>query len=128
MQTKATGENVMSVTRGSFNAPSFYNALDDERVRRNLTWRHVANEAGISQSTLTRLAQGKRPDVDSLAALADWANLSVDDFIIRVLGAPEKEPTAQITTYLRASKELSAESAAALDRIIKIAYESLKDR
>lgn len=118
----------MSLTRGSFNASSFYQALDGVRESRNLTWRQVATEAGISQSTLTRLAQGKRPDVDSLAALSDWANLSVDNFIIRVLGAPEEEPTAQISTYLRAKKELSPESAEALDRIIKIAYESLKDR
>lgn len=37
------------------------------------TWREVAMEAGVSPSTLSRLAKGYRPDVDGLIALLVWS-------------------------------------------------------
>ena len=113
--------------RGSFNSGQFFGALDAERQSRRLLWKQVAEQSGISPSTLTRLAQGKRPDVDSLAALVDWAGLRVDDFIVRVHSAPEPQPLAMISTYLRADQNLSADAAAALERVVKATYEALRN-
>ena len=48
---------------------ALYVTLDSERQQRGLSWRQVAQEAGIGPSTLSRMAQGNRPDVDSFAAL-----------------------------------------------------------
>ncbi len=92
-----------------------------------LNWRQVAIEAKISQSTLTRLAQGKRPDVDSLAALVDWADLSADDFVVRSGAKEETEPLAMISTYLRADRSLSPQAADAIDRVVRAAYDALRN-
>ena len=113
--------------RGSFDAPSFFRALDAERQARRIMWKQVAAEAGVSQSTLTRLAQGRRPDVDSLAALVDWAGLKADDFVVRVHGAREAAPLAMISTYLKSDRNLSPEAASALEKVVKATYEALRN-
>jgi transcriptional regulator with XRE-family HTH domain len=115
----------MVAERGSFDATGFYAALDAVRRGRSLNWRQVATEAKVSPSTLTRLAQ-KRPDVDSLAALVDWAGLKADDFVIRVHESQEAEPLAMISTYLRADRTLSPEAAAAIDTVVRATYEALR--
>lgn len=112
--------------RGSFDGPAFFAALDGIRESRGLNWKQVSSGAGISQSTLTRLAQGKRPDVDSLAALVDWAGLRVDDYVVRVHGEVSDEPLAMISTYLRADKSLSPEVAGALEDVLQATYRVLK--
>jgi transcriptional regulator with XRE-family HTH domain len=113
--------------RGWFDAAAFFAAIDAQRQERRLLWRDVAKEAKISQSTLTRLAQGKRPDVDSLAALLDWAGLSADRFVVRAQPDNKAEPLAMISTFLRADRSLSPQAAEALDKVVKATYEALKD-
>lgn len=112
--------------RGSFDAAAFFAALDGERQARGLNWKQAAAKAKVSQSTLTRLAQGKRPDVDSLAALVDWAGLRADDFVVRVHQDVEATPLAMISTYLRADRNLSPEAASALEKVVKATYEALR--
>lgn len=117
----------MVTERGSFDGVAFFAALDGVREARTLNWKQVAQGAGVSPSTLTRLAQGKRPDVDSLAALVDWAGLSADDFVVRVHGETRDEPLAMISTYLRADKSLSPRVAEALEDVLQATYKVLKD-
>jgi transcriptional regulator with XRE-family HTH domain len=114
--------------KAHFDAAAFYAALDAQRQARNLNWKTVAAEAKVSASTLTRMGQGKRPDVDSLAALCAWSGLDADDYI-RSAGVPggRAEPLAKISTYLRSDPHLSPESADALDAVIKATYERFKD-
>jgi transcriptional regulator with XRE-family HTH domain len=112
--------------RGSFDAPAFFAALDAERAARGKNWKQVAEHAGVSQSTLTRLAQGKRPDVDSLAALVDWAGLKADDYVVRVHQNEAANPLAMISTYLRSDRNLTPEAAAALEKVVKATYEALR--
>lgn len=109
----------------SFDAEAFYEALDAQRQAKKMVWRQVAEQAGVSASTFTRMAQGKRPDVDGLAALCAWSGLSADDFVRgeRTEGA---EPLAMISTLLRADKNLSPQSAAMLDDLVKVTYQRLK--
>jgi transcriptional regulator with XRE-family HTH domain len=111
---------------GWFDASAFYEALDAERQARKLNWKQIAAESGVSASTLTRMAQGKRPDVDSLAALAAWSGLRTDEFVRSGEARPEPEPLAKITTYLRSDKNLSPEAARALDELIKATYNRLR--
>jgi transcriptional regulator with XRE-family HTH domain len=113
--------------RGTFDAGAFFAALDEQRRSRGVLWKRVAAEAGVSQSTLTRLAQGKRPDVDSLAALVDWGGLSADSFVVRTAPETEAEPLAMISTYLRADRNLSPSAAAALEKVVRATYEALKN-
>lgn len=113
---------------GWFDAEAFYEALDAERQARRLTWKQVAAQSGVSASTLTRMAQGKRPDVDGLAALAAWSGLNTDDYVRSAEARPEPEPLAAISTYLRGDKNLSPEAATALDELIKATYERLRTK
>ncbi len=75
------------------------------------------------------MAQGKRPDVDSLAALVAWSGLDADDFVrSEDETRPEVEPLAMISTYLRSDRNLTPKAAAALEEVIKAAYQSLRRR
>ena len=117
------------ITRiGEFDGVGFFFALDATRQDQDKTWRKVAEESGVSQSTLTRMSQGKRPDVDSLAALTTWSGLRADDFVRPANPSNRKNPRtlAQITTYLRSDPNLSQEAATALDAVIQATYKRLK--
>jgi DNA-binding Xre family transcriptional regulator len=115
--------------KGWFDAEGFYAALDAARLARGLNWKQVAAGSGVSASTLTRMAQGKRPDVDGLAALCAWSGLDADDFVrSEDDDRTPAEPLAMISTYLRSDRNLSAESAAALEEVIKITYERLRQK
>jgi transcriptional regulator with XRE-family HTH domain len=114
--------------KGWFDTGGFYEALDAARQSKRLTWKQVAAESGVSASTLTRMAQGKRPDVDGLAALAAWSGLSADSYVRSDKARPSPEPLALISTYLRGDKNLSPEAAVALDELIKATYERLRTR
>ena len=112
---------------GRFDADGFYAALDGERQAREITWKRVADESGVSPSTLTRMAQGRRPDVDSLAALCSWSGLNVDRFMRSGGSKEEAEPLAMISTYLRSDPQLNDEAAVALDQLVKVAYRSMRN-
>ncbi len=112
--------------RGWFDSDGFYEALDAVRQAKRLNWKQVASESGVSASTLTRMAQGKRPDVDGLAALSAWSGLVADDYVRSDEERPAPEPLALISTYLRSDKNLSVEAATALDEMIKVTYERLR--
>lgn len=113
---------------GTFDAHGFYQALDATREARGMNWKEVAQASGVSASTLTRMAQGKRPDVDSLAALVTWSGLDTCEYLLSGKHKQAPEPLALISTYLRSDKHLSAASAAALDQIVRTAYQQMRKR
>ncbi len=115
--------------KGTFDNSAFFSALDAHRSAKNLTWKQVAENSGVSASTLTRIAQGKRPDVDSLAALVSWSGLNADDYVRDGSHSNQKPETlAVISTYLRADPNLSAEGAVALEEVIKATYARIRKK
>lgn len=108
-----------------FDVENFYAALNAARLSRQMTWKEVAEEAGISASTLSRIGQGKRPDVDGLAALLAWSKLKAEAFIPGA-GDGEAEPIARITALLRADPDLSPTNAKVLEDIIVTTYGRLR--
>lgn len=115
--------NRQTVTEAHFDGDKFVATLDDTRQARRLTWRKVADEAGVSASTLTRLSQGKRPDVDSLGALAHWAGVETDAFFKTHKPPRVTEPLAQAIGYLRADPSLGKDGVNALEAILRVTYE-----
>jgi transcriptional regulator with XRE-family HTH domain len=112
--------------KGHFDAEGFFAALDAVRISRKSNWKMVSKATGVSASTLTRMAQGRRPDVDGLAALCLWSGLKADDFILETEGQRgEATPIAMISTYLRADPNLTKEAAIALEQVIKATYEHM---
>ncbi len=109
-----------------FDGDAFYRALEATVVARSKNWKQVAAETGISASTLTRMAQGRKPDAASLAALSAWAGLNPSDFVSASYKAAGPEALAQISTLLRADPNLDAEGAQAVDAIVRAAYAKLR--
>lgn len=112
--------------KGTFDAGAFFSALDSQRIAKKMNWKDVAAQSGVSASTLTRMAQGKRPDVDSLAALTAWAGLNADHYIRDGEIKSSPETLAMISTHLRADSNLSNEGAIALEELIKATYARLR--
>ena len=113
------------MAKEGFDLGSFHAALNAQRVAKGLTWKDVAEQSGVSASTLTRMSQGKRPDVDGLALLLAWSGLDALKFVPT---ANEPEPMAEIAANLRADQNLSEDSAKALEDIIRVAYERFRER
>ena len=111
-----------------FDGAAFYAALDGVRDRRKLNWKQVAAASKVSASTLTRLAQGRRPDVDSLAKLLTWSGLKAESFIRGEKPVSKSPETlAMISTYLRADPHLTPSSAAHLEELVKVTYRRLRE-
>lgn len=114
--------------RRRFDAEGFYSAIDAERRSRRQTWKLVAEEARVSASTLTRMAQGKRPDVDSMAALIAWSGLSADMFVKDAQATPGPSSLSVISTSLKSDPYLTPEAAEALDELMKVTYERMRKK
>ena len=114
------------MSNSGYDAQAFYAALDTQRTAKGKSWKQVAHEAGVSASTLTRMGQGKRPDLDTLGALATWSGLTVDDFVVGKLAKIETEPLTRMTALLRTDRNLTSEGAATLEAILKTAYAHLR--
>lgn len=105
---------------------ALYAAVDRKRSSANLSWRELAGKLGISPSTFTRMAQGRRPDVDTFATLLRWLNMQADEFVRpRIPQTEEQEPMAVISSYLRSARNIRSEDAEALEDIIAAAYRRL---
>ncbi|MFE5368143.1 helix-turn-helix domain-containing protein [Streptomyces mirabilis] len=63
--------------------------LDVRRRQQRLSWRQLAARLDLSASTLSRLADGKRPDADALVSLLVW--LDLDDGVNYVIKPKEQQ-------------------------------------
>ena len=113
--------------RTRIDVPGLYAALDGARRARDLSWRQLAAEVGCSPSTMTRLANGHRPDADAFVALATWLKMPAENFIITDSpetgdqGDQQPELMAQVSVLLRARPDLSSEEKAHLQDVIEAA-------
>jgi transcriptional regulator with XRE-family HTH domain len=115
-----------NIENKGFDGDAFYRALETTVASRSKAWKQVASETGVSASTLARMAQGRRPDAASLAALSAWAGLNPSDFVRAPYKRLRPEAIAQISTLLRTDPNLDAQSAEAVEAIVKAAYERLR--
>lgn len=110
-----------------FDTEAFYSALNAVRAKRQLTWKDVANRSGINASTLSRIGQGKNPDINGLAALLAWSGLRAEMFIPKAQkGSVETVP--EISSIIRRDKVLSKNSARLLENIVMTTYETLRSK
>jgi len=110
-----------------FDTSAFYSALNAVRVRRQLTWKEVASQSGINASTLSRIGQGKNPDVNGLIALLSWSGLKAEMFMPSTKkGSIETVP--EISSIIRRDKVLSQNNARLLENIVITTYETLRGK
>lgn len=109
----------------TFNVQAFFRTIDSVRRRKLLSWKDLAQEVGISASTLTRISQGGRPDVDSLAAICAWAGVNPEHFVRRS-GEAAVNTLAAVSAHFRKDTNLSEESARAIEEVVATLYERLR--
>jgi transcriptional regulator with XRE-family HTH domain len=116
------------VRQTGFDAEAFYDALACVVKARKVPWRQVAKETGITASTLSRMAQGRRPDAASLAVLSAWAGINPADFVKGRTKSQNRDSLLAIATLLRADPDLPQDEAKALEQIIRLAYSRFRRR
>jgi len=65
-----------------FDSKALYQALDEQRRSRDLTWDEVATEIGVSKATISRTKGGGRMEVDGMLAMVAWLGVPVERFVV----------------------------------------------
>ena len=107
--------------KARINVGALYAALDAEREARDLSWRQLAHDVGVSPSTLSRMGQGSGPAADAFAALVDWLGVPAEEFIDRGGDSTSREVpdlVAQVAPLLRARKDLTEADVEYLEQLI----------
>ncbi|HUF03042.1 MAG TPA: helix-turn-helix domain-containing protein [Aridibacter sp.] len=107
-------------------------AVKRRREELKLSLRDVADETGVSASTLSRIENGTgKPDADNIARLTNWLNMPIDRVMVRnadegevkpVIYYPHEATPEIVEAHLRADKNLSEETANALAELFRVAY------
>ena len=92
--------------------------------------RQVADEIGISPATLSRVENGKQPDISTFEKLCRWLQMSPEEFLD--VGSPgPSSPTipspVTATAHLRAKRQISSDLAQALGEMIIRAQDMFAD-
>lgn len=72
-------------------------ALSIKEKRGDRGLREVANEIGISHATLSRIENGKLPDIETFKKICEWLN--VDPGVILSLGVKEQKEDIELTFF-----------------------------
>lgn len=64
-----------------FNTSALFQALDERRAAKGLTWEQVARETGVSAATIKRTKDGGRLEVDGMLAMVGWLGVPVEEFV-----------------------------------------------
>ena len=108
-------------------------AIHRRREELGLSLRDVALETAVSASTLSRIENGTgKPDADNIARLTTWLNVPMERILSGRQSHSEsskavvyfpQEPTPEIVeAHLRADRNLTPQTAAALSELFRVAY------
>ena len=116
--------------QNQINVDALIAALDSERRAKDLSWRQLAKDAGVSPSTLTRMQQGKSPDVNTFTSLTRWLNTPAERFYAddtAISTAQAEDPMAVVSTLLRGKKKMNPKALAALQELVNAAFKLSKE-
>ncbi len=108
-------------------------AIRRKREEMGLSLRDVADETGVSASTLSRIENGTgKPDADNIARLTAWLNVPVERIMSgrdtesneerAVVYFPQESTPEIVEAHLRADRSLTPETAKALSELFRVAY------
>ena len=97
--------------------------LKNKRADKGL--RAIAAEiGGVSFATLSRIEQGKVPDVDTFIRICKWMNVPTDSFIVSNANTKTISTKDQVVAHLRAERTLKKETVDMLIQMIDMAYKT----
>jgi transcriptional regulator with XRE-family HTH domain len=132
--SKIGGGTVTRSTKTLVNTEELGRAIRRRRAELTLSLRDVADKTGVSASTLSRIENGTgKPDADNIARLAAWLDMPMervlsgrhvnnDDAAAAVIYYPHESTPEIVEAHLRADQNLTAETAAALSELFRVAY------
>jgi len=108
-------------------------AVKRRREEQGLSLRDVADQTGVSASTLSRIENGTgKPDAENIARLTAWLDMPLDrimasrqqnnDGAEAVVYFHHESMPEIIEAHLRADRNLSPETARALSELFRVAY------
>src|SRR3712207_4254100 len=110
-------------------------AIRRKREELGLSLRDVADETGVSASTLSRIENGTgKPDADNIARLTGWLDMPMERVMGNRASAGDGEDKAVVyfpheatpdivEAHLRADRNLTPETAKALSELFRVAYQ-----
>ena len=120
-------------TKALVNTEELGRAVKRRREELGLSLRDVADKTSVSASTLSRIENGTgKPDADNIARLTSWLEVPVerilsarpaqDDSQEAVVYFPHEPVPEIVEAHLRADRNLTPETAAALSEVFRVAY------
>jgi len=108
-------------------------AIRRRREERKQSLRDVADETGVSASTLSRIENGTgKPDADNIARLVSWLDMPMERILAGrssdsqsakpVVYFPHESTPEIVEAHLRADRNLTPETASALSELFRVAY------
>ncbi|MBC7277959.1 helix-turn-helix transcriptional regulator [Nocardioides sp.] len=109
------------MAKTKIDARSLLGSLDQARLSKDMSWRQLAADAGVTPSLLSRLRNGYKPDADGFMTLVTWLGMPAERFLIDedAVSAKEPELTSELVPLLRASKDLDEDDIAMLQDVIQ---------
>lgn len=108
----------------------FFEALDRHRQEEGLSWRQLGRQLGLSPSTFSRLARGRRPDIDTFLKLLAWLDVPASTFMRGAASgsndAVGPDTLGVIASALRSDPAIPADAAGALEQLFRVAYGRLR--
>src|ERR687888_2364741 len=115
------------------NTPELGRAIRRKREELGMSLRDVADETGVSASTLSRIENGTgKPDADNISRLAAWLDMPIERVMHHgqrsasdpkpVVYYPHESTPEIVEAHLRADKHLSPQTAKALSELFRVAY------
>ena len=130
---REVNENQMAFKNESFvNTQELGRAIKRHRDELKMSLRDVADEIGVSASTLSRIENGTgKPDADNIARISRWLDMPMDRVMSSRQGKdvepvvyyPHEATPEIVEAHLRADKKLSPETAKALSELFRVAYQ-----
>jgi len=119
--------------KSGINTAELGSAIRRRREQRSLSLRDVADETGVSASTLSRIENGTgKPDADNIARLAGWLDMPIERVMHPgtraandpkpVVYYPHESTSEIIEAHLRADRHLTPQTAKALSELFRVAY------
>lgn len=108
-------------------------AVRRRREELGLSLRDVATKTSVSASTLSRIENGTgKPDAENIARLTSWLDVPMERILSgrhpesvdaqAVVYYPQEPMPEIVEAHLRADRNLTPETAAALSELFRVAY------
>ena len=119
--------------KSGVNTSELGDAMRRRREQQGMSLRDVADETGVSASTLSRIENSTgKPDADNIARLAAWLDMPIERVLHHgprsaadpkpVVYYPHESTPEIVEAHLRADRHLTPETAKALSELFRVAY------